>query len=344
MNKSVREPVLVTGAAGFIGMHVCISLLRAGIDVVGIDALGAGNLPVLEPLRRDRLKEIERQAESLAGQSAGERRGGRFEFRQLDIAEPDFVSDMLESRFDRIVHLAAQAGVRYSIERPDVYVRSNLVGMANMLELARARKSSHLVYASSSSVYGGRHSTPFAEDDRIDKPASFYAATKAANEAMAASYSHLHGIPATGLRFFTVYGPWGRPDMAPWLFTEAILKDQPIKVFGYGQLLRDFTYVDDIVEGVCRVLDLPPRSEATDTAIFNIGNNRPTTVNDFIATLERILDRKAIRNEMPIQPGDVPVTCASIERLQAATGFAPVTPLHEGLAAFCNWYRTYCRI
>ena len=227
-----------------------------------------------------------------------------------------------------------------AIDRPDVYVRSNLVGMANILELARARKSSHLVYASSSSVYGGRHSTPFAEEDRIDKPASFYAATKAANEAMAASYSHLYDIPSTGLRFFTVYGPWGRPDMAPWLFTEAILKGEPIKVFGYGKLLRDFTYVDDIVEGVCRVLELPPRGDGSN-AIFNIGNNRPTTVNDFISTLEGILDRKSIRNEMPIQPGDVPVTCASIDRLQAATGFAPVTPLPEGLAAFCNWYRGY---
>ena len=332
MNENVREPVLVTGAAGFIGMHVCISLLRAGIDVVGIDALGAGNLPVLEALRRDRLQEIERQVGPLGG--------GRFEFRQLDIAESDFVPAMLGSRFDRIVHLAAQAGVRYSIDRPDVYVRSNLVGMANILELARARKSSHLVYASSSSVYGGRHSTPFAEEDRIDKPASFYAATKAANEAMAASYSHLYDIPSTGLRFFTVYGPWGRPDMAPWLFTEAILKGEPIKVFGYGKLLRDFTYVDDIVEGVCRVLELPPRGDGSN-AIFNIGNNRPTTVNDFISTLEGILDRKSIRNEMPIQPGDVPVTCASIDRLQAATGFAPVTPLPEGLAAFCNWYRGY---
>ena len=351
------QPVLVTGAAGFIGTHVCISLLRSGVDVVGIDALGPGNLPILEPLRNDRLKEIERQAGLLAASADAGGRCGRFEFRRLDIAEPAFVPAMLESRFDRIVHLAAQAGVRYSIERPDVYVRSNLVGMANMLELARARKSSHLVYASSSSVYGGRHATPFAEDDRIDRPVSFYAATKAANEAMAASYSHLHGIPSTGLRFFTVYGPWGRPDMAPWLFTEAILKDQPIKVFGYGKLLRDFTYVDDIVEGVCRVLDLPPGAKAQEEgaatadagsasadgniAIFNIGNNRPTTVNDFIATLERILGRKAIRNEMPIQPGDVPVTCASIERLHAATGFAPVTPLDKGLTAFCDWYRRY---
>jgi UDP-glucuronate 4-epimerase len=352
MNQSAREPVLVTGAAGFIGMHVCIFLLRAGVDVVGIDALGAGNLEILAPLRLDRLKEIERQAALLASQAGPGKRCGRFEFRRLDIAETDFVPAMLESRFDRIVHLAAQAGVRYSIDRPDVYVRSNLVGMANMLELARARKSSHLVYASSSSVYGGRHSTPFAETDRIDKPASFYAATKAANEAMAASYSHLYGIPSTGLRFFTVYGPWGRPDMAPWLFTEAILKGEPIKVFGYGKLLRDFTYVDDIVEGVCRVLELPPKGEGgaaagsaeANTAIFNIGNNRPTTVNDFIAALERILDRKAIRNEMPIQAGDVPVTCASIERLQAATGFAPVTPLDEGLAAFCDWFRSYRRM
>jgi UDP-glucuronate 4-epimerase len=365
----MSEPVLVTGAAGFIGMHVCLSLLQSGVDVVGIDALGAANLPGLQQLRRDRLQEIERQVAAATGVSGtgvaaglaggattggGAGRWGRFQFRQLDIAEPGFVAEILDSRFDRIVHLAAQAGVRYSIERPDVYVRSNLVGMANLLELARARRSSHLVYASSSSVYGGRHSTPFEEDDRIDRPVSFYAATKVANEAMAASYSHLFGIPATGLRFFTVYGPWGRPDMAPWLFAEAILADQPIKVFGKGELLRDFTYVDDITEGVCRVLDRPPKTQPQAPvtpgdastgggimAVFNIGNNRPTTVNDFIATLERQLGRKAIRNEMPIQPGDVPVTCASIERLQAATGFAPVTTLEDGLAAFCGWFRNY---
>jgi UDP-glucuronate 4-epimerase len=339
---TVAEPVLVTGAAGFIGMHVCLSLLRSGVDVVGIDCLGPAPLPGLEQLRRDRLLEIERNH---AGSPGTAQAAGRFEFRQVDIAEPALVEALQATRFDRIVHLAAQAGVRYSIERPDVYVRSNLVGMANMLELARARQCSHLVFASSSSVYGGRWATPFAEDDRIDRPVSFYAATKVANEAMAASYSHLYGLPMTGLRFFTVYGPWGRPDMAPWLFTEAILRERPIKVFGRGELLRDFTYIDDITEGVCRVLDRPPRIDAPATeaalAIYNIGNNRPTTVNDFIATLERLLGRPAIRNELPIQPGDVPVTCASIERLQQATGFAPVTPLQDGLSAFCDWFRRY---
>ncbi len=337
----MSKAVLVTGAAGFIGMHVCLSLLRSGIDVVGLDSLGAGNIAGLDQLRRDRLLEIERQL-AQPGVSAG---SGRFDFKRIDIAESGLIDALRDSRFDGIVHLAAQAGVRYSIERPDVYVRSNLVGMANMLELARARQSSHFVFASSSSVYGGRHSTPFEEDDRIDRPVSFYAATKVANEAMAASYSQLFHIPMTGLRFFTVYGPWGRPDMAPWLFTEAILKDQPIKVFGRGELLRDFTFVDDIVEGICRVLERPPQPdgqvESPAFAVYNIGNNRPTTVNDFIATLERLLGKKAIRNELPIQPGDVPVTCASIDKLQAATGFAPVTPLETGLAAFCEWFRRY---
>ncbi|MEO6271394.1 MAG: NAD-dependent epimerase/dehydratase family protein [Lautropia sp.] len=351
---SLNAPVLVTGAAGFIGMHVSIALLRAGVDVVGVDLAGPGNLPILESLRRDRLREIERIAASrdVPGAAGGI---GRFTFRKLDIADPGFVAALKATPFDRIVHLAAQAGVRYSIERPDVYVRSNLVGMANMLELARQRQSSHFVFASSSSVYGGRNETPFKEPDRIDRPVSFYAATKVANEAMAASYSQLFKLPMTGLRFFTVYGPWGRPDMAPWLFTEAILKGQPIKVFGKGELLRDFTYIDDIVEGVCRVLRLPPRagvqgdtssvtSSSAPTApftVFNIGNNRPSTVNEFIVTLERLLDKTAIRNELPIQPGDVPVTCASIDRLHAATGFTPVTPLATGLGAFCEWLRSY---
>jgi len=334
----MTEPVLVTGAAGFIGMHACISLLRSGADVIGVDSLQAASLVGLEQLRRDRLEEIGRRV------AADERQEyGRFEFRQLDIADPGFVQALSGSRFDRIVHLAAQAGVRYSIERPDVYVKSNLVGMANMLELARARSCSHLVFASSSSVYGGRHATPFSESDRIDRPVSFYAATKVANEAMAASYSHLFGIPMTGLRFFTVYGPWGRPDMAPWLFTEAILQGKPIRVFGRGELLRDFTHVDDITQGICRVLDMPPAIQPDGIAfsVYNIGNNRPVTVNDFIALLERLLARQALREEMPIQPGDVPVTCASIERLRAATGFVPVTPLDAGLASFCDWFRGY---
>ena len=339
----MNEPVLVTGAAGFIGMHVCIALLRSGADVVGVDALGPGNLEGLEQLRRDRVQEIERTTAQVKAAGDAQPSIGRFTFRQLDIADPSFVDSLQGDRFDRIVHLAAQAGVRYSIDRPDVYVQSNLVGTANLLQLARSRQCSHFVFASSSSVYGGRTATPFAEDDRIDRPVSFYAATKVANEAMAASYSQLFDLPMTGLRFFTVYGPWGRPDMAPWLFTEAILAGQPIKVFGRGELLRDFTYVDDITEGVRRVLQKPPQRtrDGPPFAVYNIGNNRPTSVNDFIATLERLLGREAIRNEMPIQPGDVPVTCASIDRLQAATGFTPVTPLEAGLASFCGWFRRY---
>ena len=340
----MSAPVLVTGAAGFIGMHVSIRLLRAGVDVIGIDRMGAGNVPGLEQLRRDRLAEIERSATGSRGQPGeGGWAGspGRFTFRQADIANPGFVASLQDLAFDRIVHLAAQAGVRYSIERPDVYVHSNLVGMANMLELARSRKSSHFVFASSSSVYGGREQTPFRESEPIDRPVSFYAATKVANEAMAASYARLFAIPSTGLRFFTVYGPWGRPDMAPFLFTEAILRGEPIKVFGRGELLRDFTYVDDITEGVCRLLEKPPAPDAEGTpfAVYNIGNNRPNSVNEFIAILEEVLGRKAIRNELPIQPGDVPITCASIDRLNAVTGFRPQTSLRDGLTRFCGWFR-----
>ena len=343
----MTEPVLVTGAAGFIGMHVSIHLLKAGVDVVGIDRMGPEHIPGLEQLRHDRLAAIERLAAERGGvpdQSGQPDRSvpiGGFTFRQADIADPGFVASLQDLPFDRIIHLAAQAGVRYSIERPDVYVHSNLVGMANMLELARARRSSHFVFASSSSVYGGREETPFRESESIDRPVSFYAATKVANEAMAASYAKLFGIPSTGLRFFTVYGPWGRPDMAPWLFTEAILRGEPIKVFGRGELLRDFTYVDDITEGVCRLLEKPPAPDADGTpfAVYNIGNNRPNSVNEFIAILERVLGRAAIRSELPIQPGDVPVTCASIERLNAVTGFTPQTSLEEGLQRFCAWFR-----
>lgn len=336
-SQVVSQPVLVTGAAGFIGMHVCLALLRAGTDVIGIDRLvdpgGSSGQPTdLELLRRARLAEIERVASNA---SAG------FTFREIDIARPGLVDSLSGLPFDRIVHLAAQAGVRFSIERPDVYVQSNLVGTANLLEVARERRTSHFVFASSSSVYGGRVDTPFLESDRIDRPVSFYAATKVANEAMAASYSHLFRIASTGLRFFTVYGPWGRPDMAPWLFTQALLEGRPINVFGEGRLLRDFTYVDDIVNGLILLLDSPPASADDPFVVYNIGNHRAVTVNDFLQTLEALVGRKAIRNEMPVQPGDVPVTCASIDQLKALTGFQPTTSLKDGLTRFVDWYMAY---
>ncbi|MGE0797621.1 MAG: NAD-dependent epimerase/dehydratase family protein [Lautropia sp.] len=334
--------ILVTGAAGFIGMHLCRSLVAAGHDVVGLDwMLERGTWR----LKADRLAAITTHAK--AGR-------GRFRFIEADVADPELVGRMQSIEFDRIVHLAAQAGVRYSIENPAAYVHSNLVGTAGILELARQRRCSHLVFASSSSVYGGRQQTPFREDERIDRPASFYAATKAANETMAASYSKLYGLPTTGLRFFTVYGPWGRPDMAPWLFTEAILRNQPIRLFGNGLPLRDFTYIDDIVSGIVRVLDAVPRpGEAPDTAgdaasppfrVLNIGNRTPCTVIEFLETLEKLLGRDAIRDLQPLPPGDVPVTCAATDRLEALTGFKPATPLGDGLARFVDWFRGYAAI
>jgi UDP-glucuronate 4-epimerase len=249
-----------------------------------------------------------------------------------------------EERFDRVVHLAAQAGVRYSLQNPHAYIDSNVVGFMNILEGCRHSKVQHLVYASSSSVYGANHTLPFSEDQNVDHPISLYAATKKANELIAHAYSHLYRLPTTGLRFFTVYGPWGRPDMAPMLFTRAILAGEPIRVFNYGRMRRDFTYVDDIVEGVTRTLALPPARGADGAApavIYNIGNHQAVELMEFIDVLERLLGRTAIRELQPMQPGDVLATYAAIDRLQAATGFAPRTPLADGLARFVAWYRDY---
>jgi UDP-glucuronate 4-epimerase len=239
------------------------------------------------------------------------------------------------------VHLAAQPGVRYSLINPEAYIRNNLVAFGHVLEGCRHAGIAHLVYASSSSVYGANHVLPYSEDQRVDHPVSLYAATKKANELMAHSYSHLYRLPATGLRFFTVYGPWGRPDMAPTLFTRAILAGAPITVFNGGRMRRDFTYIDDIVEGVVRVLAQPPAGDDAPHAIYNIGNNSAVELTTFIATLERLLGRTAIRHEAPMQPGDVPATYAAIDRIKAATGFAPRTPLADGLARFVAWYRDY---
>ncbi len=315
--------VLVTGAAGFIGYHVAEALLARGEDVVGLDELNAYYDPRLKQARLDRL----------AGRPG-------FRFVKGDIADEEALADAAgQGTIDRIVHLAAQAGVRYSIENPRAYVRSNLVGHVNVLELARGLGAGlkHLVYASSSSVYGGNDKAPFAETDAVEKPVSLYAATKRADELMSHTYSHLYGMPQTGLRFFTVYGPWGRPDMAYWLFTAALLEGRPIDVFAGGVLTRDFTYIDDIVAGILKVLDGPP-GEGTHR-LYNIGNSNPVSVNDFIATLERLTDKAAIRNELPMQPGDVRATHADTSALERDYGFRPSTPLDEGLARFVAWYR-----
>jgi UDP-glucuronate 4-epimerase len=318
--------VLVAGAAGFIGSFVAHRLLDRGDEVVGLDNISDYYDPKLKLARLARLKE---------------RQG--FRFVRQDVAAGDEMKKLLaEHGFATVIHLAAQAGVRHSIENPGAYVQSNLVGFANILEGCRHSGVKHLVYASSSSVYGANEKLPFSVSDNVDHPVSFYAATKKANELMAHSYAYLYKLPVTGLRFFTVYGPWGRPDQAPVLFTRAILAGKPIDVFNEGRMERDFTYVDDIVEGVVRTLALPPAG-APPAAIYNIGNSEAVPLADFIATLSHILGREAVVRHLPMQPGDMPATYASIDRLRALTGFAPRTPLAEGLARFAAWYRGYYR-
>ena len=331
---------LVTGAAGFIGYHVARRLLDRGDTVVGLDNLNDYYDVSLKGARLSRLKE-----------HAG------FTFAKLDLADRKGMASLFSSvRPQRIVHLAAQAGVRYSIENPHAYIDSNLVGFTNILEGARGGVVEHLVYASSSSVYGGNTKMPFSEHDNIDHPVSLYAATKKANELMAHTYSHLFSLPTTGLRFFTVYGPWGRPDMALFLFTKAILDGRPIDVFNHGDMVRDFTYIDDIVEGVVRVLDRPAESDpafdparpdpATSNApyrVFNIGNSRPTPLNDYIEAVEDALGKKAQRNLLPMQPGDVPATAADTTELEKWVAYKPGTPVKEGVGRFVEWYRDYYR-
>ena len=318
--------VLVTGAAGFIGMHVALRLKRDGAAVTGVDNLDPYYDVGLKRARADRL--------GAAGVAC----------ETVDLATAAADELLRHGAFSHVVHLAAQPGVRYSLVNPRAYLRNNVDAFGAVLEGCRHAGVAHLVYASSSSVYGANHTLPFSEEQNVDHPVSLYAATKKANELMAHSYSHLYALPTTGLRFFTVYGPWGRPDMAPMLFTRAILAGEPIKVFNHGDMQRDFTYVDDIVEGVVRVLARPPRTGAENSApyaIYNIGNHRAVQIEAFIDELERLLGRRAIKHYLPLQPGDVPATFASIARLTAATGFAPTTPLAEGLARFVAWYREY---
>jgi len=317
--------ILVTGAAGFIGMQTALRLLQRGDEVVGVDSLNEYYDP---QLKRARLRQLQPFA--------------RFKFECLDIVDRQTMADLFtRERFDRVVHLAAQAGVRYSLKNPHAYTDSNLTGFLNVLEGCRNSKVEHLVYASSSSVYGGNTKLPFAETDPVNTPVSLYAATKKANELMAHSYSHLYGLPATGLRFFTVYGPWGRPDMAYFLFTRAILEGRPIDVFNHGEMKRDFTYIDDIVEGVCRVLDRVATPDAESNVphkIFNIGNQNPVALGDFISCLEAALGKKASRRLLPMQDGDVLSTYADVNALRQWVGFQPTTQLSEGIGRFVSWY------
>jgi len=330
--------ILLTGTAGFIGMHTALSLLRRGDTVVGIDNL---NDYYDVQLKRARLARL-----------AGE---GDFRFIAMDIADRTAMAALFaRERFERVIHLAAQAGVRYSLVNPEAYVDSNLVGFMSVLEGCRHHRVQHLVYASSSSVYGGNTRMPFVERDNVDHPVSLYAATKKANELMAHTYSHLYRLPTTGLRFFTVYGPWGRPDMAPFLFTRAILEGRPIDVFNHGHMQRDFTYVDDIVEAVVRVNDRVPEPDSAYTAadpdptisnapyrVFNIGNHWPVPLMDFIDCIEQQLGRHAEKRMLPMQPGDVPTTYADTSALRQWIDFVPSTPLSEGIARFVGWYRDY---
>ncbi|MFM2450763.1 MAG: hypothetical protein RIS44_3213 [Pseudomonadota bacterium] len=330
--------ILLTGAAGFIGMTTCLRLLARGDEVVGLDNL---NNYYEVALKENRLKRLTSHP--------------NFRFVKMDVVDRMGMEHLFATeKFDRVIHLAAQAGVRYSLENPHAYIDSNIVGFINILEGCRHHQVQHLAYASSSSVYGGNTDMPFSEHQSVDHPVSLYAATKKANELMAHTYSHLYGLPTTGLRFFTVYGPWGRPDMALFLFTKAILEGQPIKVFNHGNMLRDFTFVDDIVEGVIRVIDRTAEpnpnysSKTPDPAtsnapyrVFNIGNHNPVKLLDFITAIEDAIGKKAEKILMPLQDGDVPQTYADVDALKDWVGFVPATSIQTGIGRFVEWYRGY---
>jgi UDP-glucuronate 4-epimerase len=335
---NLQKPVLVTGAAGFIGFHFAKRLLEDGLPVIGLDNLNDYYDP---SLKRSRLEILEGYSE--------------FRFSRLDLCDRASIEILFnDHRFDTVVHLAAQAGVRYSLVNPHAYAESNIAGFLNILEGCRAAQAKHLLYASSSSVYGGNEKTPFSVKDNVDHPVSLYAATKKANELMAHTYAHLYGIPCTGLRFFTVYGPWGRPDMALFLFTRAILEGKPIDVFNHGKMKRDFTYIGDITGAMRLIMEKPaqpngawnghtpdPATSKAPYRVYNIGNNKPVELLDFIAILEDTLGRKAELNLLPMQPGDVKETYADIEDLSVDFGFRPKTSIREGIAEFVEWYRAY---
>ncbi len=326
--------ILVTGAAGFIGFHVVLNLLSRGDTVIGIDNL---NDYYDVSLKHARLDEIAKHPNA-----------SQFNFIKLDLADINATAQLFQQESpERVVHLAAQAGVRYSLENPNAYVQSNLVAFTNVLEGCRHNKIQHLVYASSSSVYGGNTKLPFSESDTVDHPVSLYAATKKANELMAHTYSHLYGFPTSGLRFFTVYGPWGRPDMSPFLFADAILNNRSIKVFNHGDMMRDFTYIDDIVEGVVRVLDKPATAIAGSSVpyrLFNIGNSQPEKLMDFIGMLEKAFNKEVKKDFLPMQAGDVKATYADTFALEAWVDFKPKTSLKFGIQKFADWYKRYKRL
>jgi UDP-glucuronate 4-epimerase len=333
--------LLVTGVAGFIGMQVALRLLQRGDEVVGVDNL---NDYYDVTLKHNRLKVLEEQP--------------KFHFCKIDLADTSAVATLFaEEKFPNVIHLAAQAGVRYSLKNPHAYINSNIVAFMNILEACRHNQVEHLSYASSSSVYGANTKLPFSVHDNVDHPVSLYAATKKANELMAHTYSHLYGLATTGLRFFTVYGPWGRPDMALFLFTRAILEGRPIDVFNHGKMMRDFTYIDDIVEGVIHVSDHPaaanrqwsgdhpdPATSYTSYRLYNIGNNTPVELMHLIEVLEKCLGRKAEKNFLPMQAGDVPATFANVDDLMRDTGFRPATPIEVGVQRFVDWYKAYYRV
>jgi len=326
---------LITGAAGFIGYHVAKRLMARGDSVIGIDCVNDYYDP---QLKADRITDL------------GKSNAGQFRFEKVDFADHEALERAVGSlEFDRIVHLGAQAGVRYSIDNPRAYIQSNLVGHLNLLELARHRQSSHMVYASSSSVYGGNDTLPFRVEDRVDHPLSLYAATKKSDELMSETYAHLYRLPLTGLRFFTVYGPWGRPDMAMWIFTRKILAGEPIPVFNNGDMRRDFTYIDDIVSGVIACHDNPPPDDGAEKAggshgphrLYNIGNHRSEELTDMIAMIEKACGRKADMQLLPMQAGDVRDTFADISAIERDLGYAPSTSIDVGVPNFVNWYKEY---
>jgi UDP-glucuronate 4-epimerase len=330
--------ILVTGAAGFIGYHVAAALMKRGEQVIGIDSINDYYDPALKQARLAALRAAH---------------GNSFAFEQVDFSDQAALGDVAQRhRFDRIVHLGAQAGVGYSLVNPQAYVRSNLLGHVNMLELARAREVDHFVYASSSSVYGGNTSLPFRVEDRVDHPVSLYAATKKADELMSESYAHLFRVPMTGLRFFTVYGPWGRPDMAMWIFAKALFEGTPLRVNNNGDMRRDFTFIDDIVSGVVACLDAPPADDGAPKAggsisphaIYNIGNHRSEDLMRMIALLEQATGREAKLDLAPMQPGDVKDTFADISAIERDHDYRPTTSIDEGIPRFIDWYKDYHRI
>jgi UDP-glucuronate 4-epimerase len=333
----VTDKVLITGAAGFIGFHLSQRLMREGFSVVGIDNLNDYYDPALKQMRLAALHKT--QKEAIAD----------FEFLEMDLANREAITDLFAAgNFDVVVNLAAQAGVRYSLENPHAYADANLTGFLNILEGCRRNRPKHLIFASSSSVYGMNAKTPFSVDDNTDYPVSLYSATKKSNELMAHAYAHLYEIPTTGLRFFTVYGPYGRPDMAYFKFTKAILEGQPIDVYNNGVMQRDFTYIDDIIEGIVRLMPKTPDIKKPDTSnaeapfkVYNIGNNNPVELSRFIAAIEAATGIEAKRNNLPMQAGDVPITYADVDALMADVGFKPDTSIEEGIEHFVHWYREY---